>query len=307
MTTVLVSGANDRYGYWLLNLIGSVHANSPVFDRIVVYDLGLTRLQRGLLDRVGGIEVRAVPPFVPYWREGRTWKTWIWTHLEADRLVWLDAGLTVLRPLDDVLAQIDVRGYFVVSQGHPIRDSIPADYYALYGFARDRSDNVSIAAGILGFAKSSPFYRDVIVPTFEDACRGLAVGFSAHEVEKLNTGLDWNPQPTIRDCRHFRWDQTILNLRFYSAIDVPVVNDLDRYAGWRSPLDHPEQVIWSHRRRGDYRHLPDIPYRCPVAPIATVWGVWFRLRWWARNHSWLFRPATYLRKVGRIVAAPFAR
>src|SRR5919201_1391846 len=99
MSTVLVSGASERYGYWLLNLVGSVQANSDVFDRTVLFDLGLSPFQRRLAGSIRGAELRTVPPFVPHWREGRTWKTWIWTHVEAERLLWLDAGLTVLRPL----------------------------------------------------------------------------------------------------------------------------------------------------------------------------------------------------------------
>jgi hypothetical protein len=300
MTTTLASGANSRYGYWLLNMIGSVEANSPVFDRIVVYDLGLTPWQRRLLRNARGVEIRTVPPFVPHWREGRTWKTWIWTHVEGDRVVWLDAGLTVLRPLDDFLAGIDERGYFVVSQGHPIRDSIPKDYYPLYAFPRERAESISIAAGILGFARDSSFYSDVIVPAFEDAARGLSVGFSAREVARLNTGLDRNPEPTLRDCTHFRWDQTILNLRFYSAVAAPVVADLYRFAGWHSPSDHPQQVIWSHRRRGDYGFIARVPYGGLFAPVGRLFGLGFRARWWYLHHRWLVRPSTYLNRLRRL-------
>src|SRR5207302_1270938 len=117
VSTVLATGADERYGYQLVNLLGSVRANSDLFDEPVAFDLGLSDRQRRLLDDVPGVTVRSVPPFVPHWREGRTWKTWIWTHLDAERLVWLDAGLTVLRPLDGALRQIDELGYFVVSQG----------------------------------------------------------------------------------------------------------------------------------------------------------------------------------------------
>lgn len=64
MSTVLASGADQRYGDHLLNLIGSVKANSDLFDRVVVYDLGLSTRQRRLVNGVRDIEVRTVPPFV---------------------------------------------------------------------------------------------------------------------------------------------------------------------------------------------------------------------------------------------------
>jgi len=295
MSAILVSGANERYGWWLLNMIGSVQANSRhTFDRIVLYDLGLSPLQRRLARGVRGVELRTVPPFVPHWREGRTWKTWIWTQFDdGDDVFWLDAGLTVLRPLDAALEQVDERGYFAVSQGHPIRDSIPSDYYALYGFPLELGDRDAIAAGVFGFRVGSGFYEQVVVPTHADAIAGRSLGFSPNDAERLNQGLDRNEQPTIRNCTHFRWDQTILNLRFYLGVDDPVVADLDEYAGFRSAHDHPRQAIWSHRRRGDHAYLPRVRYRTPVG--AAV-GHAYRWWWWVKNHSWLFRPRTYVRK-----------
>jgi hypothetical protein len=298
--TVLASAADARYGWWLLNMVGSVAANSPVFERVVVYDLGLTRAQRRLLGAVRGVELRTIEPFTPQWAEGRTWKTWIWTTIDAERLMWLDAGLTVLRPLDEALARVEERGYFVVSQGHPIRDSIPSDYYDLYDFPRELGDRVSIAAGILAFDRTGWFYERVIVPTHEDCLAGRSIGFSPGDAARLNSGLDRSDAPLIRDCTHFRWDQTVLNLRFYGAVEDPVVDDLDRFAGWRSPHDHPEQVIWSHRRRGDFAYLPRVPYRWPLAPFARAFGAAFRWRWWGVNHSWYFRPSTYVAKARRL-------
>jgi hypothetical protein len=303
MTTVLASGADERYGYWLLNLLGSVRANSDIFDRLVVYDLGLSPWQRRLLGSVRGVEIRTVPPFVPHWALGRTWKPWIWTHLEADELVWLDAGTTVLRSLAEMLGQVRQRGYFVVSQGLSNGPSIPSDYYALYGVDGALAETESVAAGIIAFDRRSAFYERVIVPTFEDVAAGRSVGFSAGEIEKLNQGLDRTDDPVVRDCPLFRHEQTVLNLRLYSACPDPVVNDLDRWAGWRSAHDHPQQVVWSHRRRGDYRYLQRLRFGPPLWLAGNLWGVGFRARWWARNHSWYFRPGSYVSKARRLLAS----
>src|SRR5438045_3403327 len=136
MSTGPVSGASERYGLWLLNMVGSVQTNSPIFDRIVLFDLGLSPRQRRLVRAIQGAELRTVPPFVPHWREGRTWKTWIWTHVDCERLLWLDAGLTVLRPLDALLAQIEERDSVVLSQPNPVADRIPADVSDPYRLRR---------------------------------------------------------------------------------------------------------------------------------------------------------------------------
>lgn len=298
MRSVLATAADQRYGYQLVNLIGSVRANSDVFDTIVAFDLGLDAEQRALLDDVPGVTVASVPAFVPHWKQGRTWKTWIWTHLTTDRLFWLDAGATVLRSLEPALEQLDKHGYFVVSQGHPVGDSIPSDYYELYGFPRELASREAIAAGILGFRVGSDFYDQVIVRAHEDAVNGLSLGFSPTDLPGRNAGLDHSDTPTLRDCLHFRWDQTILNLRFYLGVDEPVIADLDEYAGWRSPHDHPRQVIWSHRRTGDLPYLS----RAPASLRGRARGTLYRLRWWRKRNERWFAGSTYALKARRLLS-----
>jgi hypothetical protein len=299
VSTTLASAADARYGYWLLNMLGSVKANSDVFDRVVVYDLGLSPFQRRLASGIRCVEFRSIPEFVPHWREGFTWKPWIWTHVEGERIVWLDAGLSVLRPLTGALAQIDDHDYFAVSQGHPVGDVIPSDYYEIYDLPRALADRDCIAAGIHGFRRGSAFYERVIVPTYEDCVAGRSTGFSPGD-DRLNTGLGREASPTVRDCLRFRWDQSVFNLRFYSAYPEPALADLDEYGGYRSPHDHPRQVIWHHRRRGDYRFLVFVPYRPRTWLVGKAWGAWTTASWWKRTHSWLFRPATYARKLRRL-------
>jgi hypothetical protein len=298
LTTVLATGADVRYGFHLLNLLGSLKANSDIFDRIVAYDLGLTPFQRRLLDGVRGVDVEVVPPFVPHWRQGRTWKTWIWANLEAETVFWLDAGITVLRPLAEPLEQVRERGYFAVSAGRPLRDSVPLDWYERCGITEQQATQDQITAGIFGFRRTDDFFSRVIVPTYEDACRGLSLGFSPHEIEKLNIGMDRLEDPPIRDCPIFRHEQTLLGIHFYRQVPQPVVNDVYKYGGWMSPRDHPEQLIWNHRRRGDFRYLPRIPFAPSRWLFGKIWGVWFYCRFWRRTHSWLFRLSTYLRKLG---------
>jgi hypothetical protein len=289
MTTVLASAADARYGYQLVNLLGSVRANSDVFDEIVVFDLGLEPAQRRLLVDVPGIEIRAVPESVP--RGGRTWKTWIWTHLDAGLLFWLDAGTTVLRSLEPALEAARTRGYFVVSQGHPLGDSIPSDYYELYDFPRELAPREAVAAGILAFRPGSDFYERVILPTHDDAVRGRSLGFSPGELHR-NAGIDRTEEPPVRDCKHFRWDQTIFNLRLYLGVEDPAIAALDEYAGWRSAHDHPRQVIWSHRRTGDLPYLS----RAPASLRGKVLGLVTRVRWWRKRHERWFDRSTYVLK-----------
>jgi hypothetical protein len=307
MTTVLATAADERYGYWLLNLIASAQVHRRRVDRIVAYDLGLSPFQRLLLERCRGVETRNVPEFVPFWRQGRTWKLWIWRYLEADRILWLDAGVTILRTLDDPLAQIAEHGYFAVANGHPNRPSIPSDWYERFGIGTSEAERPGISTGIFGFATAGLVYDDVIVPSFESALAGDCLGFSTEEAERFNLGLDHLSAPMIRDCPAFRWDQSVVNVQFAKALPAAHVNDVYKYGGWMSRHDHPEQIFWNHRRRGDFGYLPRLSLEQPWTVPARAWGLWFRWRWWARNHSWLFRPKTYLRKARRIAVAAFTR
>jgi len=275
-------------------MIGSVQRNSDCFDAIVVHDLGMTAQQRRLAEAIDGVEVRDVPPFAPHWAKGFTWKPWIWMHLDADRVFYLDAGATVLRSLEPVLRQIDELGYWVVSQGHEASALFPSSWYELYGIDRAAAERHAVAAGIIGFRTSGRFWDEVLVPTYEDCLAGRSRGFSAHEVERLNYGLGHEDSPELNDARVFRWDQSVLNAHVLLAYPNDlVVADLDEYAGFRSPHDHPQQVIWGHRRRGDYRYLAQARYRGRARVEARALAL--RLR--GRIQAARLRPL--LRRAGR--------
>jgi hypothetical protein len=296
MTSVFATGADEGYGYHLLNLLGSLRANSDVFDRVVAYDLGLSAHQRELLDRVKGVEVRMVPDFVPHWRQAFTWKPWIWTHLDAGETVfWLDAGATLVRSLAAALEQVRERGYFVVSQGGELRDIVPPDYFELYDVPAEAGDRPYVAAGIIGFQLHSLFYDAAIRPTYEDCLRGRNLGFSADDAVRLNHGLAYVEDPILRDCRHFRWDQTLLNIHLVKSFPDATMASIDEYAGVRSPREHPRQVIWAHRRQGSLSYLKRLPG-------SRVFGTYWQVRWWLKLHSKYFHSATYVWKARKIKA-----
>ena len=109
----------------------------------------------------------------------------------------------------------------------------------------------------------------------------------------MNVGLGRTNDLIIRDALCFRWDQSVLNLRLLQAFPDAGIQDLDRFGGWRSPHDHPEQVIWNHRRRGDFSYLPRAGYRFPWTAMASI----VRTRLWLRTNRWALDPKTYMRKI----------
>jgi hypothetical protein len=294
--TVLASASNERYGFHLLSMLGSVQRNSDVFDGIVVYDLGLSPLQRRLLDAIRDVEVRTVPPFSPHWAQGFTWKPWIWTHLGADRIFYLDAGAMVLRSLEGVLDQLEERGFWVVGQGFPISALVPSDYLEP-GEQQLAAERTSIAAGIIGFETRGRFWDKVVLPTYEDCLAGKNLGYSPHEVERLNYGLGYEEAPPPRDAEHFRWDQSVLNVHFLRAFPNAEIADVYEFAGWQSPQDHPRQVIWSHRRRGDYRYLTKARYAPRTLATAHRVSLQLKAGLWRRRNQRFLQPSAYVRKL----------
>lgn len=292
MTDVLATAADASYGYHALNLIGSVKRNSDVFDRIEVFDLGLSPHQRELIGAVPGVVVRLVPPFSSHWSQCFTWKPWAWMQTEAERVFWIDAGASVLRSLGDALAQIDERGYFLVSQGGALGEIAPPDYFTLYDLPEGVGVSPYVCAGILGYRPDGVFFEKVLVPTYEDCVAGRNLGFSADEFASKNRGIGYMESAPVRDCRQFRWDQTILNLRLLQWRRDVAIADLDEYGGWRSAHDHPAQVIWHHRRRGALRYLKHVPYSGVHAWRRRAFGAWFQLRWWLVLHRHLLAPST---------------
>jgi hypothetical protein len=292
-STVFASAADAGYGYHLLNLVGSVKANSDVFDRIEVFDLGLSPHQRTLLAAIPDVTLREVPPFIPHWAQCFTWKPWAWMQIEAARVFWLDAGATVLRSLEHALGEVDERGYFLVSQGNQLRDIVPPDYFELFQLPVHYSERPYVAAGILGFRPRERFFERVLVPTYEDCLAGRNLGFSPDEIASKNRGVGYVESPPIRDCRHFRWDQTLLNIRLALAEPDANVADLDEYGGWVSPHDHPRQVIWNHRRGGSLRYLKHVPYTGRHRWRRRAFGLRWQARWWLKLHSRFLEPRTY--------------
>jgi hypothetical protein len=302
METVLASAANARYGYHLLNMLGSVERNSNVFDRVVVFDLGLDAAQRELVHGLRDVEVRTVEPFVPHWEKCFSWKPWIWTSLDAEAVFYLDAGCTVMRPLDDVLAAIERDGYFVVGQGVELGEIVPSDYYDLYGLPREAAAREHVAAGIVGFRTSGGFYDEVVRPTFDDVVLGRNLGFSAGEIDHLNWGPTKLDPPIVRDCPHFRHDQTLMNIHLAVALPGATVQDLRKYGGSVSAHDHPDQRIWNHRRACDWRYVAAASFRPPYAAKARRARARLRFGAWKMRNRRFFQPASYLSRANRALS-----
>jgi hypothetical protein len=140
----------------------------------------------------------------------------------------------------------------------------------------------------------------VLVPTAEDCSAGRSLGFSPGEERFLSRGLNESTDAPVRECAHFRWDQSVLNARLFAAFPDAELADLASHAGWQTPRDHPQQLIWHHRRRGPLRYVGRAPYDPAIRRQARASARRLRARWWLKLNQRYFQRTTYRLKLARI-------
>jgi hypothetical protein len=127
----LCTGANSPYFPHLMNLIGSIHKNNfESLKEIMVFDLGLTSQEREHLLRIKKVVIRDIVKTHPDTltlfeipaRKVLGWYAWKPCALhqalqEYPYVLWIDAGTTVLRPIDDLMRHIIENGYFLITSG----------------------------------------------------------------------------------------------------------------------------------------------------------------------------------------------
>lgn len=123
---LVVTSFNSHYFAQGLNLVTSLHVHAgDAIDRIVVYDLGLTESQRGLLDLCEGVVIERYPAIEP-WPGYYSPKSYMYKchaiydarrHCDSAQgeVLWIDAGVCVTGSLDAIFARIQAQGVFLVN------------------------------------------------------------------------------------------------------------------------------------------------------------------------------------------------
>ena len=182
------------------------------------------------------------------------------------KVIFLDAGTEVLRDLTEICDLVDRDGYFTVSQyntlpdGCTLRTIAPQDYFEKYDVKPSLGSRPVVAAGIIGFQTSSDFYKHVLRPTYKACLKGDNLGWSEHELWR-NTGFNRQDPPIIRECAYFRHDQTLLNLLLYKHIAKPIIQPVEKFGGYHSAHDHPEQLIWNSRAHNPLKLIGQLKYK----------------------------------------------
>ncbi len=243
MEKAIITAASNKFFPSLINLLGSIKANYPNHPKIYIYDLGLFWSFRKELEQMENVAVLEMPHFCPFWRQCYTWKTYILSHPFAKNNLYLDAGNQVLRPLDDLFAEIEADGYLAVGQITPLAKIVPQEYKEMFKVEENFYLEQCITAGVFGFGDNKTV-KKVTKELFEAAIAGLCLGFSKSEQHR-NRGI--NKTQFVRNCEIFRHDTTLLSVLMRKYFGVMKVRGCMQYAGPYSNHDHSLQYLWNMR------------------------------------------------------------
>lgn len=249
MDKAIITASSNKYFPTLVNLLASLHAVMPNHPPVFVYDLGLLPNFRKELESIQWVKVISMPKFCSFWRSCYTWKTYIFTHPLARLNFYLDAGCQILQPIDEIFEIIDSQDYFATNQDTSLYKIVPEEYKILFPLPEDSFEKNIVAAGIFGFKENSAVSK-TLEQMYAAAVSGLTLGFSQAE-QWRNRGID--KSNIIRNCLLFRHDTTLLSIFLYKNIANLKLHQIQKYGGYWSPHDHPEQLIWNLRR--SYSHL----------------------------------------------------
>lgn len=258
---LIVTAASEAYGPSLLSLLGSLNLNWPYHPPVLVYDIGLDASTLSVLES-NRISVRRVPPFCPHWRKHYTWKLWCLNDAPSQDILWLDAGLIVLSPLDEVFKALQCHGYFVATN-YQLLDweaseaackgcGVPPEF---------RHGKLTLSANLMGFRKADHI-QEILM-------EALSVAQTEEHIAA-----------TAPTHRH---DQAIISLLMYKHLGNAVLSDGIVYAGWLSPRQTPGQKVWAHRRtlrKHDQTHFSNYISRAgaPYLPECSRVNVLSQLR-----------------------------
>ena len=182
------TAADACYFPHLLNLIGSIHrVNFDELNEIAVFDLGVTKSQRQILEQIQKVNVYDVEithpdlltPFTDPGKPNRPRRGWYaWKPVVIKQalnmfpyVLYLDAGTLILNPLNDLFEHFRQHGYFFLSCMHNI--VWMTTQYVIYKFHLQSPERKwilskyrhGIAAGFQGLTKN--LYKDYVLPMYE--------------------------------------------------------------------------------------------------------------------------------------------
>ncbi len=192
----------------------------------MVYDIGLDNRTLKILKQ-HKISIKKVPTFCTHWRKHFTWKIWCINDAPAQDLLWIDAGIVVLRPMDEIFETLDKQGYLITSTDHPLVENASEASCRGCNVEQDfRQGKTTLNGCFMAFKKEG-----IILEILQEALR----------VAKTEEYI----KSTKTTHRH---DQALISLLMYRYLRTPKIVKKNLYSIWESPRFKLDQKTWVHRR-----------------------------------------------------------
>lgn len=205
------AAADNAFFEKLLDLIGSIHyTNFNKVKEIAVFDLGFTKEQLKLLNKIKKVSLHSVEPrhadLLKHFKSRsngkpvRGWYAWKPVVMKQalslfSNFLYLDAGCTVVKPLEDIFAYIKDHGYLLVQGGnqYTIGDNCTKFVAKMFELASPENNWIlskrNITAGVQGI--SDKVYSSYIKPIYDlttdlryfedDGSSPLGFGWARHD------------------------------------------------------------------------------------------------------------------------------
>ncbi len=180
------TAADEKFFPLVINLIGSIHkANFNDLREIAVFNLGFTQDQINALNSIKKVKVYDIElthpdlltPFeVRPNKIARGWYAWkpvvIKQALDMfPQVLYVDAGVVILKPLNNLFKHIEQNGYFLRNCGHNIKCMVIQRIIKKFDLhVKERKwildeNTYGATAAIMGFTRK--VYRDLVLPWHE--------------------------------------------------------------------------------------------------------------------------------------------
>ncbi len=251
MQNIVVTTFNDSFDYFRrgLSLISEIHATSfETVDKILVYDLGLSKHQVKFLENIQKVEVRSYPEtlytsFFPEFMHPKEhgYKCFVLDSLaEQDaNFFWLDSGIIPLKNLAIAFDIIDKDEILFVGNHSSLTNEKWTQQIALeiMNATEEEKKAIQVSSGILGFKGNGKYIKLLK---------------EAYEFSQIKDIL-------VAQEAHHRHDQSIYGIlaKRYNC----QLQDVEKWGQWRG-IVYDDQVLYVSR--GEFKTFDNIRYKLPI-------------------------------------------
>lgn len=173
---IVITAANSLYFDTLVTLIASIHRTSyNTVDRIIIYDLGLNDDEIFIInsyDKCEVISFNLILPILPFddylLPKGHAYKCFCLYHAKdlGSNILWLDAGVMLLKNIQEIYDFINNENIFVVGDLHLNVNFTKPSCVNIMSATENELNDVQISSGILGY-KSYGKYQNLFNEAYE--------------------------------------------------------------------------------------------------------------------------------------------